>query len=491
MLMLRRKRAVVSRVGRRLLIGLAAGVMVLTFVSVSASTVVRTTPGGYSVSCSITAKLRFSPPLTMSGGGTRPTGLTTQLLQCTTYGGMGLEQVSHGWFRGHFTDSPFSCTTDAQTNAPITGGARWADGYDGGKRAKFENSPIQDNKIEQGSFVGMARIALDFPPTLLSQCASGGGVKSASVTGTFTLGPACGPGSGAVAVFQIAPGLMCGGVYNPTIISAGSDGALWFTSPDTRTIGRTSTSGTTSLYNLPDGEGAGGITAGPDGAMWFTGGGAASPGPSIGRITTSGTVTVYPDPLNAGPITAGPDGALWFTGGNPNDPSIGRMTTSGTVTIFTGPLITGPTGITAGPDGALWFANTVTNSIGRITTSGTVTAFTSPLITHPLDITAGPDGALWFTNDTSIGRITTSGTVTTFTDPSISNPVSITAGPGGDIWFSNYAGSPAIGSMTTSGVVTATYSDPSIVIPFDITAGPDGNLWFTGYGNDTIGRIVP
>ena len=66
-------------------------------------------------------------------------------------------------------------------------------------------------------------------------------------------------------------------------------------------------------------------------------------------------------------IAAGPDGALWFT--NDKNNSIGRITTSGTVTNDTGTGISQPQGIAAGPDGALWFTNDGNTSIGRITTS--------------------------------------------------------------------------------------------------------------------------
>src|SRR5262252_5357452 len=52
------------------------------------------------------------------------------------------------------------------------------------------------------------------------------------------------------------------------------------------------------------------ITAGPDGAMWFT-----EPGINkIGRITTAGDLTEFPIPTpDAKPygISAGPDGNLW------------------------------------------------------------------------------------------------------------------------------------------------------------------------------------
>src|SRR5216683_1046064 len=54
-----------------------------------------------------------------------------------------------------------------------------------------------------------------------------------------------------------------------------------------------------------------GITAGPDGALWFT----EFNGNKIGRITTAGGITnEFKIPTaNSGPvgIVAGPDGALW------------------------------------------------------------------------------------------------------------------------------------------------------------------------------------
>ena len=67
------------------------------------------------------------------------------------------------------------------------------------------------------------------------------------------------------------------------------------------------TSFSAGIFARPDG-----ITAGPDGALWFTNDG----NNSIGRITdrrhghaTSPTPSIS-DPTG---ITAGPDGALWFT----------------------------------------------------------------------------------------------------------------------------------------------------------------------------------
>ena len=155
------------------------------------------------------------------------------------------------------------------------------------------------------------------------------------------------------------------------------------------------------------------ITAGPDGALWFT----ESNGNNIGRITTSGSITEYPLPTPGSyptEITAGPDGSLWFVeNGNFR---IGRITTSGAITEFSAGFSSSffPRGITAGPDGALWFTVSA-SKIGRMTTSGSITEY--PLPTpggYPTEITAGPDGALWFTvmDPLEIGRITTSGSAT-------------------------------------------------------------------------------
>jgi serine/threonine protein kinase len=114
------------------------------------------------------------------------------------------------------------------------------------------------------------------------------------------------------------------------------------------------------------------ITAGPDGALWFT----ESCGDKIGRITTQGTITEFTIPQGSAGFTAGPDGAIWFMEGG-IDEKIGRITTQGSITEFALPTSECcPLGITTGPDGALWFIEY--GKIGRITTQGTITEFTAP-----------------------------------------------------------------------------------------------------------------
>src|SRR2546429_9456079 len=94
-----------------------------------------------------------------------------------------------------------------------------------------------------------------------------------------------------------------------------------------------------------------------------------------GTITESPTPTGSGDPIG---ITTGPDGNLWFTAGT----DIGRITTTGSGTVFPVPLATGePQFITAGPDGKLKVADFGGNGIRRISNAGSFTEFPIPTAT--------------------------------------------------------------------------------------------------------------
>src|SRR5215468_8051412 len=99
----------------------------------------------------------------------------------------------------------------------------------------------------------------------------------------------------------------------PTGITAGPDGALWFSEEFKNKIGRITTDGVITEFPIPTfNSSPGDITTGPDGALWFieeVGIGEAS-GAKIGRITTDGVITEFPvaTPFrDLGKITAGPD----------------------------------------------------------------------------------------------------------------------------------------------------------------------------------------
>jgi streptogramin lyase len=310
----------------------------------------------------------------------------------------------------------------------------------------------------------------------------------------------CAPLSRAQSTINI---LEYSGILGPGDITAGPDGAMWFTSH--QNIGRIAPTGVINLYPVPDqSKSPIRITAGPDGALWFTEGYPDA----IGRITTSGTITEYPVPNPVGiirGITTGPDGALWYTqwaGGK-----IGRITTDGVVTEYPLPHPASTDWITRGPDGAAWFteANVDFGPVGRITPAGVITEFHLPppvgdwVAYGSTGITTGPDGALWITEWAGhrILRLTTTGTVTEYdlgglcpmTPEAWVCADGITAGPDGALWFTLFSAN-SIGRITTAGAVT-TYPIPSPNSQSSgIATGPDGSIWFTEGAAGKIGRIV-
>jgi virginiamycin B lyase len=295
---------------------------------------------------------------------------------------------------------------------------------------------------------------------------------------------------------------------DPFEITAGPDGALWFTEAGANQIGRITTTGIFTEFPIPTkGQSLLGITAGPDGALWFTEGWANK----IGRITTAGVFSEFsvpsfsPSTGTSFPyhITAGPDGAIWFT--ELQTFKIGRVTTAGVFTEFpipfptfapcsTGQASCGVSGITAAPDGALWFTVEIvgyTGIIGRIDITGAITEYPLPTNCCPHTIATGPDGALWFTDEAppqvgvKIGRISTSGSIIEFPTPSSHNIIYITTGPDGALWFTEYfvtvnsigrfipsvlQVTPATG-ITASGVLGGQFSPTSFDYQISTTAG--------------------
>jgi streptogramin lyase len=284
----------------------------------------------------------------------------------------------------------------------------------------------------------------------------------------------------------------------PRGVTAGLDGAIWFTEDGNDAIGRIAPDGSVCEYGGLTFGSPHGITTGPDGNLWFTETGGSG---AIGRMTPAGVVTEFTTGLLTGnpqEIAAGADGNLWFTESGVGG-AIGRITPTGTITEFTWGLTPNraPWGITAGPDGTLWFTEKSNSGyIGRITTSGVITEFGGLPAGLPQWIAAGPDGNLWYTAAASpgyIGRVTPAGVVTAFSagvTPG-SNPQGITAGPDGALWFTEKSAS-AIGRITTAGEVTE-YADgiSANSAPFGIAAGADGNLWFAENNSPArLGRLA-
>lgn len=281
----------------------------------------------------------------------------------------------------------------------------------------------------------------------------------------------------------------------PEGIVAGPDGAMWFTDSQNQAVVRLAADGSFRPFPIEDSSGAPGpITVGPDGNLWFIEYFSAS----IGRATVGGEVTVFPVPtLLLRDIGGGPDGNVWFTtaiaapevGGTQGrlGGALGRITPSGTVSIF--PVRREVYSLAEGPDDALWA--TSYDSLVRVTTGGQDQIF--PVETEAGDITAGPDGAMWFTSrcffllqaETAgisppcrygIGRLTTDGRLTRFLqDEADHDTVSITRGPEDNLWFTRADG--RISRLNLAGTVDdiVTLSEG---VATDITIGPDGALWY-------------
>jgi virginiamycin B lyase len=169
------------------------------------------------------------------------------------------------------------------------------------------------------------------------------------------------------------------------------------------------------------------LIVGPDGAFWMNARGAHW----VTRVTPDGVVSKFSVPYEVRGLAAGPDGAVWFTAG----PWIGRVTSSGAVSVFGEPKGATPSGIAAGADGAMWVVEH--HAIARVTTAGVVTRFAAPRVDSGDAIASGTDGAVWFTELGRIARMTTDGVLSEYADDAIVHPTSIAPGQDGRMWFTD------------------------------------------------------
>ena len=94
---------------------------------------------------------------------------------------------------------------------------------------------------------------------------------------------------------------------NPSDLTVGPDGAIWFTEHGPNYLGRLGADGHTRLFKTPAvSDKRSGIVTGPDGNLWFS----EFNGGKIGRLTPTGMFTMFPLPVPAAvtTLTRGPDG---------------------------------------------------------------------------------------------------------------------------------------------------------------------------------------
>ena len=267
----------------------------------------------------------------------------------------------------------------------------------------------------------------------------------------------------------------------PGEITAGPDGNLWFTEGANK-IGRITPAGVISEFTLPNNTPNSylrGITAGPDGNVWFT---VTRPfcticpsSPAfVGRITTDGTVTEFNlgSSSNPGGITSGSDGNIWVADSVRS--AVWRITPGGDLTPF--PVASCCSleqwNVTSGSDGNLWFVLDYPAMVARVTTQGTVHQYPMPTQARGNigGITAGPDGNIWFI-ERSTNQIAR---------------VEIGAAPRTNLlWRQTQTGD--LDGWTIAGTTVLTRARLSTAVPLDWQVVASGDLDFNGV-DDLIWR---
>jgi virginiamycin B lyase len=144
-----------------------------------------------------------------------------------------------------------------------------------------------------------------------------------------------------------------------------------------------------TAFELAEGSGPFGVTAGADGALWFT----AMTSGDIGRISVDGELSGWPS-VGGAPsmIVTGPDNALWFTLNQGN--AVGRLAPAEGITVRELPTAgAGPVGIAATHDDALWFTEILADKLGRIPMDEPIQEMELP--GKPHGVVADPDDGVW------------------------------------------------------------------------------------------------
>jgi len=288
------------------------------------------------------------------------------------------------------------------------------------------------------------------------------------------------------------------GLSGNSTIAGGSDGNLWFGTD--RGLGRITTAGTVTVF---PGTKPGDLISGPDGNLWF------SSNAGVGRATTAGAMTLFPGPLPGNYLTRGGDGNVWTSTAT----SINRITPAGALTTFTDPAMTAVGRVTYGADGNLWFTHPATNAIGRMSQTGVVTMFADARLSNQGGITTGADGNVWVTAFTPgsagfppfippvagqarIVRVDPTGAMTVF-DKGSAQLGLITSGPGGDLWYSYQYDATrytmpdgGVDRMSTDGVSQPVQGhEPGRQLPTGMFFNVTATGWITGLATGADGNI--
>ncbi len=306
--------------------------------------------------------------------------------------------------------------------------------------------------------------------------------------------------------------------HNATSVTRGGDGAIWF-ADQSGAIGRVSAPGSAAFYAVGSGWQPMVVAAGTDRAIWFTATGAfnaVGPYQGVGRVALDGTMgPVWQTSSSYGrDVVVATDGNAYFNQLN----HITRVTPSGTMSdvVITASYGTVHTDtLAAGPDGALYA--TGLGSLYRYDiASGTTTstAFPAgalgPAQIDPQQMIATANGKLYY-DDSGVAIYTQ--TIPTGT-PALIGRGSATPGQGdalspaqlvvandGSLWFASWLptldGHPMFGHvvggaaelLVGQNAVAHPNGNGQFVTPSSITLGSDGRLWYSR--GDALGSFAP
>jgi streptogramin lyase len=299
--------------------------------------------------------------------------------------------------------------------------------------------------------------------------------------------------------------------WEPTAITPGADGNIWFTDATTGALGKLvpTTGQMPAEIPLPksmvgfQGFQSQQMTLGPHWWIWFTEASKNSNGvytaSAIGAYDmTAGTFSEVVLPNTGGVqiptgITTGPDGNIWFTeyvasGSAAGSTAIGVINGAGPTPILITELPAAAnariSGITLGLDDNLWYMAPGKDAIGPIYINSlsdptqdalgppipvpTSTQFTNPA---PSAATWGSDGNLWFVGGTAqgsggVGVVTIDTKLVVPTTPPLK---SIAGGPLGLTVTDEYADTGL--AFADTGVINYNYN---LLITISISSGPSG-----------------
>lgn len=301
----------------------------------------------------------------------------------------------------------------------------------------------------------------------------------------------------------------------PWLLTAASDGNVYFTESGAEKIGRISPAGT--ITEMADSQSPPwaptGIMQGSDGNIWWV-----KYNPGVGAELDHIAPASFPTLTAAGFASMNPfgnpqdlvdDGAgnIYITeSGNadvtyvPITPPTPPATLDGTGTFNTVTGMSAPYGIVKGGDGNIWVTDQ-SNGVGVIN-AGTHAYTAYPLPgTSPTPVydTLGSDGNVWTTASSGnyVASITQAGVATSYAVPIALGKISgIVGGNDNAVWFAG-AGPVGTGNGGIGRISLSTHAFTSYFTgfgssddPHGIAMMPDGTLWFTEPTANMIGRLI-